>query len=325
MAKNRDRTRRAFGGLRQLPSGRWQANYTGPDGRLYKAPQTFGAKIDAEAWLTDRRREIDRELWSPPTTSTSKAAQRLTFGSYAEDWLKHRQIGGRPLKPRTVAHYRRILDAHLIPEFGALPIASITADEVRDWYAGLLRDKPTMRSHVYALMRTIMTTAQADDIIQTNPAKIRGAGSVSRRHKPRPATLGELTTITQAMPARLQAMVLIDAWCALRFGETVELRRGDLELPRPVKDADGVESQPPGVIRVRRAAVRAQGGTFIVSTPKSEAGIRDVAIPPHLVPILRQHLVEHVGKGADAMLFPADNGGHLQPSTLYRHFHKARA
>ena len=55
--------KRGFGAIRKCqPSGRFQARYVGPDGKEYKAPQTFKAKIDAEGWLTDRRREIDREL-----------------------------------------------------------------------------------------------------------------------------------------------------------------------------------------------------------------------------------------------------------------------
>ena len=29
--------------------------------------------------------------------------------------------------------------------------------------------------------------------------------------------------------------------------------------------------------------------------------------------------------GRDSLIFPADNGGHLQPSTLYRHWYRARA
>ena len=159
MANKPTRNRRAFGRLRKLPSGRWQASYQGPDTRVYRAPSTFAAKLDAEAWLTDRRREIDREMWSPPVDEPTLAAKRLTFGDYSESWLARRQVGGRPIKPRTKAHYRRILDAHLKPKFGTLPLASITSAEVRDWYAELLPDKPTMRSHVYALMRTIMTTA----------------------------------------------------------------------------------------------------------------------------------------------------------------------
>src|SRR6185295_5396915 len=108
------RSRRGFGRLRKCqPSERWQASYVGPDDKLYKAPHTFSAKVDAEAWLTDRRREIDREFWSPPATAEQKkaaagqkksAAER--FDAYAKRWLATRTVRGRPLKPRTVDHYQ---------------------------------------------------------------------------------------------------------------------------------------------------------------------------------------------------------------------------
>ena len=112
------------------------------------------------------------------------------------------------------------------------------------------------------------------------------------------------------MPDRLQLMVTLASWCALRFGETVELRRGDIDLSAEV-------------IRIRRAAVRTKGG-YTVTTPKSEASVRDVDIPPHIIPLIEAHLAKHVGVGRDSLLFPADNGGHLQPSTLQRHWYKAR-
>lgn len=74
---------------------------------------------------------------------------------------------------------------------------------------------------------------------------------------------------------------------------------------------------------IRRAAVRVKGG-WVEGDPKSEAGVRDIAIPPNIVPAIKQHLAKHVGPEQDALLFPAKNGGHLQPSTVYRHFYKAR-
>jgi integrase len=57
---------------------------------------------------------------------------------------------------------------------------------------------------------------------------------------------------------------------------------------------------------------------------KSDAGLRDVAIPPRIIPQIEQHLAKHVDKSRDSLIFPADNGGHLQPSTLYRHWYRAR-
>ena len=173
-----------------------------------------------------------------------------------------------------------------------------------------LIDRPTMRVHAYSLLRTILGSAVNDELIDANPARIVGAGRAKRVHKIRPASIEELAAVTEAMPQRLQLMVTLASWCALRFGETVELRRGDIDLSAEV-------------IRIRRAAVRTKGG-YVVSTPKSEASVRDVALPPHIIPLIEAHLAKYVGKGRDSLLFPADRGGHLQPSTLQRHWYKAR-
>lgn len=300
-------TRRSFGRLRTFRSGRWKASYTGPDGALYEAPHTFADKVDAEAWLTDRRREIDAELWN---ADAAAKPERLTFGAYAAGWLAGRQVAGRPIKDRTREHYQQILDDHLLDTFGSRQLAAIKPKDVRDWYATTLVDKPTMRSHAYSLLRTIMASAVNDEIIDANPCRIVGAGRAKRVHKIRPASVEELATLTEAMPERLRLMVTLASWCALRFGETVELRRKDIDLTAEV-------------IRVRRAAVRTKGN-YAVTTPKSDAGLRDVHVPPHLLPVIEAHLGTFVAKGHDALVFPADNGGHLQPSTLYRHWYKAR-
>ena len=39
--------RRLLGTIRKLPSGRYQARYPGPDGRMRNAPETFARKSDA--------------------------------------------------------------------------------------------------------------------------------------------------------------------------------------------------------------------------------------------------------------------------------------
>jgi integrase len=96
--------------------------------------------------------------------------------------------------------------------------------------------------------------------------------------------------------------VLLAAWCGLRFGELAELRRSDLDL----KNAR---------IKIRRAVVRANG-KVIIGPPKSDAGVRDVAIPPHLLPVVKSHITDHAEFGRDGLLFPATEGGHLTPSSL---------
>lgn len=297
--------KRSFANIRQLPSKRWQVVYTA-DGKRHTGPRTFAARIDAEAWAIAKRKEIDRGVWD----ADDDKPEAISFGVYAQRWLDNRHVSGRPIKARTREHYQAILDDHLLDTFGARQLAAIKPKDVRAWYDDTLTDHPTMRSHAYSLLRTIMASAVNDELIDANPCRIVGAGRAKRVHKIRPASIEELGVLTEAMPERLRLMVMLASWCALRFGETVELRRGDVDLSDEV-------------IRVRRAAVRTKGA-YTPTTPKSDAGLRDVAIPPHIIPHIEQHLSKYVGKGRDSLIFPAEGGGHLQPSTLYRHWYKAR-
>lgn len=83
-------------------------------------------------------------------------------------------------------------------------------------------------------------------------------------------------------------MNLLASWCALRFGELTELRRKDIVLTDHVENGETVHT---GVIRIEGGVVRVGDG-FQITTTKSEAGSRDVAIPPHLVPLLTEHSSE---------------------------------
>jgi integrase len=300
--------RRTFGSIRRLPGGRWQAHFSAPGGRRVTAPKTFAAKIDAECWLTDKRREVDLSLWNPQAVIRP---QQQTFREYAARWLAQRRTEGRPLKPRTVADYRYMLDNHLLPVWGQRTLTSITAAEVKSWYAGLLPGKPSTRMLVYGLFHAVMRTALADELITTDPCQVKGADRVEVAHQVVPATVAQLSAAIDAITPRLKAAVALASWCALRRGEVLELRRADIDLEA-------------AMVRVRRTAAVVHG-QWVVGTPKSKEGIRDVTIPPHLLQMMADHLSNHVGPQQDALLFPARNGGHLQPGSLYREWYKARA
>jgi len=293
-----------FGTVEKLPSNRYRAKYRGPDGRRHTGPTTFQTKQDARAWLAMQQADIVRKKWAPPDAAP---AVKMAFEVYAESWL-----ADRTLKPRTRDHYRRLLDTHLLPTFAPMVLTSITPTDVRHWYAKMGTKTPTLRSHAYGLLRTVMGTAVVDGLLAANPCHIVGAGSSKRVHKIRPASLPELAALVEEMPQRYRVMTLLAAWCGLRFGELTELRRKDVDLDV-------------GVLRIRRGVVRVDGG-FEVGTPKSAAGARDVAIPPHLIPALREHMGKSIAGGQDGLLFPSagDPRRHLAPASLYRVFYRAR-
>lgn len=291
-----------WGTITKLPSGRYRARYTGPDHRRHAAPTTFTNKSAARAWLNRTHTAIQRGEWADPDQAV---APDTMFGAYAEQWLQD-----RPLKPGTRHGYRKLLDAHILPSWGNVPLTAISAPGVRTWHANVAPGKETTRAHAYGLLRAILQTAVSDGLLDRNPANIRGAGTAKRVTKTKVLGKDELTALMDAMPDRYKALVAVSVWCALRFGEATELRRKDVDL-----DAQ--------VLHIRRGVVRVDGEK-VVSTPKSAAGVRDVAIPAALVPMLAAHLDAHAQPGKDGLLFPAVNGGHLATSTLYKSFYKAR-
>jgi integrase len=295
------RKRRRFGRLRRLPSGRWQAAYTGPDEKIHKAPRTFASDVAAEGWLAVERRKIDLGTWGAIERSDA-----VTLAAYTARWMQQRQ-----LRTRTHALYESMLERLILPELGDIKMVTLTPARVREWHTELGTEHPTRNAHAYALLHAICTTAVQDEILDANPCRIRAAMQTKRRRDIDILTPAEVDRLATKMPAQLRASVPLAAWCGLRWGETSELRRGDV--------ADDYS-----VLRIRRA-VTYRSGRFDVGEPKTAAGIRDVAVPPHIRPVIKAHLKNHVGRAADSLLFGDVDGTHLRPDRYRTHWEKARA
>lgn len=294
------RKRRGFGRIRQERSGRYSAAYVGPDTKLHRATRTFAAESDAEGWLAIERRKIDLGTWGAVERSDG-----ITLRAYAARWIEQRS-----LRPRTRQHYESMLERLILPELGDAKIVSLTPAKVRHWHAELGSQHPTRNAHAYALLHAICQTAVQDEVLDANPCRIRAAMQTKRRREVDILTPAELDRLAAKMPAELRASVLLAAWCGLRWGETSELRRGDV-------------STDCSVLRIRRAVTYRQG-RFYVGEPKTSAGVRDVAVPPHIRPMLKAHLKNHVGKATESLLFRGDDGTHLRADLYRTHWEKAR-
>jgi len=178
MAREASRTRRGFGRVERIRSGRYRAAYTGPDGRLYRAPITFDAKDDAVAWLSARRAEIQMEVGAPDASARGATRRSVpTMRAYGDLWLEGRRTRGRELRPTTRQQYRMLLDIRIYPTFGDERLDLVTADDVDEWYDALAPGKETIRAQAYSLLRTILgsaASARPKPLIPCNPAHIRG-------------------------------------------------------------------------------------------------------------------------------------------------------
>jgi integrase len=291
--------RRRFGYVRKLPSGRYQASFIGPSGLRQTAPGTFRTKTDADRWLSAVEADILRGAW------LNEEMGRQTFGNYARNWLRdHPRLG-----PRWRETCKRNLRLHLV-SLHDVPLRALTPAVVREWHAAALRGKGgrTSIQQSYRFLRAVMNTAVRDGAIVKNPCQIGGAGADRAKERP-VASPAEVVALVEAITPRYRAAVLLAAWCGLRRGEVLGLRRGDVELAA-------------GRVTVRKNRVELLETPEAFDTdPKTDAGKRTVAIPPHVLPVLAEHMARWAGQDR---VFVGRDGRPMRGDAVRQAFGRAR-
>ena len=290
--------RRTCGAIDALPSGRFRARFTTPEGQRLTA--TFETKRQADSWLARHTADIGRGVWVDPSRG------RLPLSEYTAEWIAQRH----DLRPRTADDYRDIIRVHIDPALGDKPLNKLTPADVRSWYSNMSAKVPGRARKAYRLLRAILNTAVADELITRNPCRVRGAGQDRSAERPI-ATVEQVAALAGTVDERLRALVLLAAWCGLRRAELLALTRRDVDLLH-------------GTVRVERSMHTLRDNSVVVGPPKTAAGTRTVAIPPHIVPDLDAHLADFVKSSPDALLFTERKGGPLRIYTLDRAWRRAR-
>lgn len=291
-------TRRHFGTVRKRPSGRWQAMYWHED-RIHSAG-TFAAKADALAYLASIETDIRRGGWINPRSG------KVTVKTYANEWLDHRP----DLAVRTRDLYRFVLDRHIFPNLGNVPLADLAPSKVRSWHAGIASDHPATAAKAYRLLSSILRTAVVDGVILSSPCKVDGGGTERPAERPI-ATVAEIEALEAAMPDHLRVIVPLATWCQLRRGEILGLRR---------KDVDALHT----MISIEQTRTFTMNGRQLIKQPKTASGYRSLAVPAHLMGKLVEHLERFTDASPDALVFTGRSNATLTRDALQGAWERAR-
>ncbi|NJP27560.1 site-specific integrase [Microbispora hainanensis] len=294
---NRDGHRR-FGNIRKLPSGRFQIRYPGPDGRIHTGSTTYATKTDADRALT----LLEAQMISGEWTDLDRG--KVLLGDYARTWIKERP----GLRPKTVELYTWLLERHIVPGLGEVPVGKLTTALVRSWRAALI-DKGVSVStaaKAYRLLRAVLMTAvEEDKLISQNPCRIKGADNEQTPERPI-LTVAQVFELADRMAdRRFRALILLTTFASLRWGEVIALRRSDIDIEART-------------VRVREQLIELDGGDMVLAPPKSRAGKRTVSIPSAIVPALVDHLDQFTGTGDDAFVFLGKRGAFLRGGNFRR-------
>ena len=191
-----------------------------------------------------------------------------------------------------------------------MPLRSVTPVLVRTWHAEALRGKGgrTSIAQSYRFIRAVLNTAVREGAIARNPCQIPGAGSERARERP-VASPPEVVALVEAITPRYRGAVLLAAWCGLRRGEVLGLFRDDVDLEH-------------GTVTVRRNRVELlESARAYDGPPKTDAGRRTVTIPPHVLPVLREHMASWAGP---ERVFVGQHGQPMRGDSMRQAFARAR-
>jgi integrase len=162
----------------------------------------------------------------------------------------------------------------------------------------------------YRLLHAILNTAVDDGVLAANPCSIRGAGAENAAERKLP-TLDQVYELADLVKPRYRALVLAAAFSGLRRGELFGLRREHIDVDH-------------GTVTVEQQRQQLSSGEHVIGPPKSDAGIRTVALPREVVDVLADHLERFVGPAQSAWVFTGAKGGPLREAVWQQEWVRAR-
>ncbi|MDA8069789.1 MAG: tyrosine-type recombinase/integrase [Actinomycetota bacterium] len=287
----------------------WYAKYRLPDGRQLKKrigpawaergrpPEGFYTKRLAEEWL----REVLHQA-----AHGELAVQRRTgvgFAQAAADWMRYIEVD-RERKPSTVAGYRWILNAQLLPAFGGMAVEEMTTEVIERWLARL-GGAASSRRKALVLLHGILKRARKAWGLAANAASDVEKPPLRRSGEIQVFSPEEVWALVRAAASREDAaLYLTAAFTGLRMGELIALCWRDVDFPG-------------SAIRVR-----ASYSTGALTTPKS-GKVRAVPMAPDVASALAALGRRADWVGEDDLVFPGETGSFLDGSALRRRYKRA--
>lgn len=266
--------------VRQVKDG-YRTGYTDPSGKR----RHFRAKTATEA-----RRKRDKAIAESKQGITAPA-HRQTVGMFLTAWIN--DAIAPSLAPRTVERYRGIVNRHIIPELGRLPLSKLTAQHVQRLYAEKGRSlSPASVRYIHAVLRGALQQAVMYRLLPVNPASnVKPPRKTRTEVKP----LGGVQAralLEAAQNDPLEALYVTALHTGMRLGELLALTWDRIDWGR-------------GTVDVRATLHRVGPKIYEPREPKTARSRRTISLSPTAQSALRTHRLREaermmeLGRGMD--------------------------
>ena len=234
-----------------------------------------GTKKDAQRRLAELQVEVEKGAYIKPK-------KRITLGEWLSEWLNG--YVKTNCSPRTLDSYQSIVNRHLIPNLGHLPLTQLQPQHIQEYYARALtagrvdgKGALSARSvlHIHRVLFQALDYAVRQGLLIRNVANLVDPPQ-ARKAKMKALTPQELSSLLNAVQGtRYYPIIYTAVNTGLRQAELLGLRWHDLDL-------DLAALSVTQVLYKRR-------GTCQFKEPKSAHSRRRLDLSPSLALFLRQH------------------------------------
>ena len=286
-----------MGSVVALQGGQYKARYRDSLGR--SRSKTFRLKKDAADFLKMVGADIVRGAYVDPRLG------RITFAEWSQHWLDTKVN----LRPGTVARYRRVLRLSVVPAFGPMRLATIGPLDIRKWLAEQAAGQPASEvRRSYVMLRMVMKAAVENELIVKTPcvAELPRATQSEMRF----LSVAEVDELAEAIHPHSRVLVYVLAYCGLRWGEAVGLKRKYVDTSRRT-------------IRVEEQLTEVDHQFYFGQPLKTTAARRTVRMPAFVAALLEEHFAYLEALRRDLGLPPLARDDLIFTNTKCRPWHRA--
>jgi len=307
----------AEGHIRARGAGAWELKYDiGTD------PAT-GRRITRYRTVRGSKRDAQRELRSLLTaveTGTHADSGKMTVGQWLQQWLDEAQ---HSVARKTLQRYREIVDLHLTPALGAIPLAKLQPVQIQAYYAKALasgrRDGSGGLSaqtvvHHDRVLNVALKRARALRLIPSNPIEDVASPKVERQEIEALEPAEAVALLAAARSTRMFPVIFLALGTGLRRGEVLGLRWSDIDMERRT-------------LTVAQSLEQTKAGLRF-KTPKTRRSRRTIALSPSLIEVIQAHRAQQaadrlalgMGRDQNGLVFTRIDGDPIQPDSVTKMF-----
>ncbi len=274
---------------------RWREKEIAPDGTARRALryETLGPMSRKDA------ADILAQRLAAAGSSRAPVRSRVAFRTFASEWQAHVM----PMyKHSTQKNHRHILEKHLLPRFGDMPIVEVTRQEIQVYVAHLNQAgyAPKTIDHMHDVLSALLRTAVKWGQLQENPARGVDLPALRTVRPKWVLTVPQAARLLDALPPLGRTMAGLAMLSGLRRGELFALRWCDVDTDNEC-------------LTVRQAVYE---GRF--DTPKTQAGVRQIPLGAAALQLLADWRARAKRLDPDALVFSTGTGKPISPNNVAR-------